>query len=262
MAAVSTDDTPTLSKPRLFGILWLMGAAGVFSLLKVPLTIPELLPVSPTLYRPLMLVQPLILLTVMVWLGTTLATRIGFDTPLIRALYEREGGLEVVRSQLVPAATVTLVVFMTLMGLQGLAEPHLPEAYLNVNQSAETLLPPLTRFFYGGITEEILMRWGLMTLLVWLPWKLLQKSMGRPSQGLVWSAIVMAALLFGLGHLPLLFQLVPQASASLALYIVGLNALVGIATGWLYWKRGLEAAMMAHVIFHLLGLVAQGQSFS
>ncbi len=257
MAAVSTDTAPSLRKSGLFGILWLLGLAGVLSLLQVPLRLPDFLPMSPELFRVLLLLQPLLLLTVMTGVGTLLASRVGFDVPLIRAIYERGDVLSVVRSQLIPATTLTLVVFMTIFGLQGIAEPHLPTAYLEVNQSAETLMPPMTRFFYGGITEEILMRWGLMTLLVWLPWKFLQKSTGKPRTSIVWSAIAITAVLFGIGHLPLLLELVPQASAFLMTYIVGVNALVGLAAGWLYWKRGLEAAMMAHMLFHLLGLVAQ-----
>jgi len=257
MAVATTEPVHPLSRFRCFSILWLLGLTGVLSLLQVPL-LPEAewLGLSPALLRLLLLVQPLLLLTVMAGVGTALAPQVGFGLPLIQALYRQDRVMAVVRSQLVPAATVTLVVFMTLLGLQGMAEPHLPTAYLDVNQSAETLMPPLTRFLYGGITEEILMRWGLMTLLVWIPWKVLQKSTGKPRSGMIWSAIAITAVLFGAGHLPLLLELVPQASAFLMIYIVGLNALVGLATGWLYWKRGLEAAMMAHMLFHLLGLIA------
>lgn len=256
MAVASSDMVRPLSRVRFFGILWLLGLAGVLSLLQVPLPLPDFLPLSPSLFRLLTLVQPLLLLTVMAAIGTALAPRVGFKVPLIEALYNRERIFTVVRSQLIPATTVTLVVFMTLLGLQGIADPHLPPAYLAVNQNAETLMPPLTRFLYGGITEEILMRWGLMTLLVWIPWKVLQKSSGKPHNSLVWGAIGVTAILFGAGHLPLLLELVPQASAFLVTYIIGLNALVGLAMGWLYWKRGLEAAIMAHILFHLLGLVA------
>jgi membrane protease YdiL (CAAX protease family) len=35
-----------------------------------------------------------------------------------------------------------------------------------------------------------------------------------------------------------------------------LNALVGVVCGWLYWKRGLESAMLAHfsadLVLHVL----------
>jgi NAD(P)-dependent dehydrogenase (short-subunit alcohol dehydrogenase family) len=37
-------------------------------------------------------------------------------------------------------------------------------------------LSSLTAMLYGGITEEILMRWGLMSLLVWIAWKVLKHA--------------------------------------------------------------------------------------
>jgi membrane protease YdiL (CAAX protease family) len=257
--AVSPEYGKTLSRVQFFWTLWLAGLAGVFSLLLVPLTLPAEvnLPFSPEWFKSLSLIQPIILLTVMTWVGTTLAPSVRMEVPLIRALHEQGPVGRVVRTQLIPASIATLIVFIVMLGIQTWAEPHLPSAYLTVNENAETLLPPLTRFLYGGITEEILMRWGLMTLLVWLPWKFLQKSVGRPQSLYVWGAILITAFLFGIGHLPLLFNLVPQASTFLATYIIGLNAIVGIAAGWLYWKYGLEAAMMAHVLFHILGLLVQ-----
>ncbi|BAB74301.1 hypothetical protein ACN23B_13060 [Anabaena sp. FACHB-709] len=51
--------------------------------------------------------------------------------------------------------------------------------------------------FYGGITEEILTRWGLMSLLVWLGWKLCKQGLGLPSHVVYQSAIVLAAVVLG-----------------------------------------------------------------
>ncbi|MEO1402588.1 MAG: CPBP family intramembrane glutamic endopeptidase [Cyanobacteria bacterium J06635_1] len=258
MAAIS-DHSKLLSKPRTFWALWILGLAGVFSLLLVPLTLPTgvELPVSGSTLKGLSLLQPIVLLTAMAGLGAALASQVGLEVPLLQAIYEQRGIGKVARSQLLVASIATLTVFIAMMLVQGWAEPHLPAAYLAINENAETLLPPVTRFLYGGITEEILMRWGLMTLLVWLPWKFLQSGTSRPKPIFFWGAILTTALLFGIGHLPLLFNLVPQASSFLVTYIVGLNALVGVAAGWLYWKHGLEAAIMAHILFHVLGLIVQ-----
>ncbi|NEP16224.1 MAG: CPBP family intramembrane metalloprotease [Leptolyngbya sp. SIO4C1] len=246
------NDRGLLGQARTFWTLWLLGMAGVFSLLLVALPVEGLSAVPG-----LSLIQPIVLLTVMTWLGARLASQVGLRLPLITALYERRRVGPVLRSQLLTASVATLAVFIAMLLIQAWAEPQLPAAYLAVNENAETLLPPVTRFLYGGITEEILMRWGLMTLLVWLPWKLFQKGSGAPQPIFFWGAILVTALLFGVGHLPLLFSLVPQVSGFLVAYIVGLNALVGIAAGWLYWQHGLEAAMMAHILFHVLGLVIQ-----
>ena len=59
-------------------------------------------------------------------------------------------------------------------------------------------------------------------------------------------AITLAALLFGAGHLPTAFA-IGMAHAPFAIArIVLLNALVGLVTGTLFWKYGLEHAMLAH----------------
>jgi membrane protease YdiL (CAAX protease family) len=70
-----------------------------------------------------------------------------------------------------------------------------------------------------------------------------------------WVANILAAILFGLGHLPTTAALVPLTSLVIARAVV-LNGLLGIVWGWLYWKRGLEAAMISHfsadLVLHVL----------
>jgi len=55
--------------------------------------------------------------------------------------------------------------------------------------------------------------------------------------------------------LPATALLVPLTQLVITRAII-LNGLVGIVFGWLYWKRGLEAAMVSHfaadIILHLL----------
>ena len=62
--------------------------------------------------------------------------------------------------------------------------------------------PLLARMFYGGITEEVLLRWGMMTALTWLTWRLLQRREEVVRPAYVRLAIVLSSLVFGLGHLP------------------------------------------------------------
>jgi len=59
------------------------------------------------------------------------------------------------------------------------------------------------------------------------------------------SYIVTAALLFGVAHLPAAMQqgLVTPLHVT---PIVSLNAIVGIVSGWLFWRFGIEHAMLAH----------------
>jgi cation:H+ antiporter len=109
---------------------------------------------------------------------------------------------------------------------------------------------------YGGITEELLLRWGLMTLLVWAAWRLLQRSEGEPKSAYVVGVILISSLIFGVGHLPVAYMILPEATFALTLFVIVANSVFGLIAGYLYWKKGLESAMLAHMLTHILLLAA------
>lgn len=111
----------------------------------------------------------------------------------------------------------------------------------------------------AGIGEEIAFRglvfglWGL--LLNWL----LKHFNGRTAA--LWIANVIAALMFGAGHLPLVFALTGTSSPAelnpvLLIEVFLLNGIVGLVAGQRYMKDGLVAASGVHfwtdVVFHVL----------
>ena len=106
--------------------------------------------------------------------------------------------------------------------------------------------------FYGGIAEELQLRLFLMTLMLWAVARLRRRLPGNAAFHV---AIVLAAVLFGVGHLPAAAQLW-GLDAIVVLRTIVLNALVGCVCGWLYWRRGLEMAMLAHfsadIVLHVL----------
>ena len=71
----------------------------------------------------------------------------------------------------------------------------------------------------------------------------------------MWTAIVITALLFGAGHLPTTAAMLPLTPLVVARALL-LNGIGGIVFGWLYWKRDLLAAMLAHfsadVVLHVV----------
>jgi membrane protease YdiL (CAAX protease family) len=143
----------------------------------------------------------------------------------------------------------------TLGGLLLIAVGHYsPEA---LTDALERFNPPLlARMLYGGLTEELLLRWGLMTALVWLTWRFLQHRRGAPRAGYVWLAIVVSALLFGAGHLPAASALIGKLDGGIVAFVVGANAVFGMLFGYLFWRFGLEAAMIAHAMAHLVNYLA------
>src|SRR5215213_5117113 len=76
-----------------------------------------------------------------------------------------------------------------------------------------------------------------------------------PSVTGIWLSILVSAVLFGLGHLPVASSYVSINSMTITEAIVN-NGVIGIICGWLYWKKGLESAMIAHfssdVVLHLI----------
>jgi len=109
--------------------------------------------------------------------------------------------------------------------------------------------------FYGGLTEELLTRLLLVSVIVWLLGRIWRDADGKPASGAFVTAIVGAAALFGLGHLPATAALAPL-TPPLVVRAVLLNGIAGVLFGWLYWRRGLEAAMLAHfgadVVLHVI----------
>ena len=95
------------------------------------------------------------------------------------------------------------------------------------------------------------MRLFLMSLVAWLVGKRWKTPEGRPSAGAFVTAIVVVALLFGLGHLPATAAMAPLTSVIVIRALV-MNGVAGAAFGYLYWRHGLEAAMMAHMSTHLV----------
>ncbi len=250
-----TTETPRSLTWRVVLVLLVLALPGVaaMSWLALPLLVDaSQLPVQLQVLQIVSALQSLVLVLIAALVGATLAPRTGLSSPAIQALVGGGNVREAMRPQVVPgllggaAGALILVVF----------HAFAPES-LQAIQPA-TPLPLVVRVLYGGITEEVLVRWGLMTWLAWAGWRLLQGKRPQPSAVVLWAAIALSAGVFGLSHLPAVAQAVPSMSAGLVLYVTLGNALFGLVAGSLYWRFGLEAAILAHVTAHLLASAVLG----
>jgi membrane protease YdiL (CAAX protease family) len=64
-------------------------------------------------------------------------------------------------------------------------------------------------------------------------------------------------LVFAVGHFPIAFHAVGTPSSMLLLYILIGNTIGGVIFGWLYWKKGLESAFIAHILAHVVMLMGE-----
>lgn len=253
-------------KTKLFLILWLAGMVGILSFLLVDLNaLINAIPLPEGKQRPempmwliqvLAVIQPGVLMTLAVLVGVWLAPKVGLHSPAAEAIAERRPFFPALRPQIIPAIVTGLLSGAAIVACWLLVKPFLTAEFIARAEAFNVMLPPITRFLYGGFTEEILLRWGVMTLFVWVLWKVLGRSENAPRAASFVIAIFASALLFGAGHLPINSALSGGLTLPLVIYVITANSIFGIAAGFLYWKRGLESAIIAHMCVHVVLIAA------
>jgi len=252
-------------KTRLFLILWLAGLIGVFSFLLVDVNaLVEKVPIPPGTEIPnftlplklLSLIQPAVILSFAVLIGVVLASKVGLSSPVAEALASGRRLGSPFKPQILPGIVGGLLGGAAIVLTALLSKQFLPLEVVTRIAEFGKLLPLPTRLLYGGIVEELLLRWGLMTLLVWAAWRLFQKGHGKPKPAYLILAILISAVVFGIGHLPVAYLLFQRLSLALTSFVIVANSIFGLIAGYLYWKKGLESAVIAHMLTHVVLLTA------
>ena len=241
---------------KLALVLFILGFTGVLSLLTAEFPLPvEALDILNQNFdnwqiKALLLINPTIFLVLGTILGIMFYKKVGLELPLIEGL---------VFHKKLPKLYPLLIVgigggifsglLITITSL--IFQPFMAEEFLQINASFHPNLA--VRFLYGGITEEIIMRFGIMTFIIWLIFRIYRKL----GPAVYWVGILISSLIFALLHLPLLFALLSDPTPAVIFYTILANTLGGIVFGLLYWKRGLEMAMLAHMMTHVVLVFSQ-----
>ena len=125
---------------------------------------------------------------------------------------------------------------------------------VNLNVDPEALPPSwimILASVRAGVREEIFMRLFLMTIFAWLAGLLQREQDGRPGPRAMWFAVILSAFLFGLDHIDDVVATPEIYGALVNLFLV--TTMFGIVFGWLYWKQGLESAILAHFMVDAVG---------
>lgn len=238
---------------RRFLPLWGVGLVGVASLLlrEPPSSLLDsaaLQDQPAVVVHLLLLVNPLVLVTGMAAAGAASAHRIGLRSALAG---DRRARLDA-RTALIVGLALSLALMAIDAAVADRLGPGWKEA--SAQSAASPWLPTLLLgVLYGGLAEEVVMRWGVMSLVVRAVMRLGGRRGGGsnpPGAAAGWIGIGAAAAIFALGHLPAVAQSVDMNGPIVA-RTVGLNLLAGIAYGWLFWRRSLESAMLAHATTHI-----------
>ncbi|HMT71785.1 MAG TPA: CPBP family intramembrane metalloprotease [Saprospiraceae bacterium] len=243
-------------KLKLGLTLFVMGLLGVFTMLTVTIPLDNLPKevvekISPQTLKYLVLINPAILLLIAVIIGTLLYDKVGFSVPTISSILKIEQPKIKFIEQIKYGIILGLIsgILITLISI--IFRSSLPQEFIDLGNKIKITV--IARFIYGGFTEELLMRFGFMTLVVWI----VSKVTNNLVNSTYWIGIILASILFGLGHFPVVFNTVPNPTITLLTYVLIGNSIAGLFFGWLYWKKGLEAAFIGHIFAHVAMIIGE-----
>ncbi|MGB9979744.1 CPBP family intramembrane glutamic endopeptidase [Methanobacterium sp.] len=243
---------------KLFIILLIASIFGVITIIPYSLTLQgALLQNLPPLYVIITstIIQNAVIFAIPIFIGLNLAKKVGLGIPILEGWFEGREVKSYLKSILGISIGLGLIAGALIVGLDYLFS----FAGVTINVTQASINPPAWQgflaSFYGGINEEIMLRLFLMTLIAWIIFKIKKTKEGNPKNAGMWLAIILAAIIFGIGHLPTVMSLTTLTPLVIVRTIV-LNAVGGIIFGWLYWKRGLESAMISHfsadIVLHVI----------
>jgi hypothetical protein len=263
------EEKMNTTKPFNWKIFFILLAACVWGIIAVlPYTLDLQKSLLDKLSMPLwvlltaQILQNTIMFAIAIALGLFIANRIGLGLPILEAKLAGESVGARLKAILPISIIIGVVGSVLIIALDiYVFGPALKASLgdkagsINLAQAQPAAWKGLLASFYGGVDEEVLLRLFFMTLLAWLGKFVSKTPDGRPTTLVFWIANILAAVLFGLGHLPATATLVPLTPLVILRAVV-LNGLLGIAFGYLYVTRGLESAIISHfsadLVLHVL----------
>ena len=238
---------------RTFFVLYAAGLIGAMAVI----------PYSAALIRPklegrrltvrtalvLQFLQTTVFLGLSVWLGLRAARATGLARDVTGPWQLTGGVLVAAVIGLIAAVIVCIVDALLLL-------PRVPE----LREASRPLLAlPLGKrmlaAIYGAFAEELIMRLGIFSLLVWAA----QSLAGVATLAVLWTVNVIVSLLFGASHLPAAAALV-RLRPMMVVRTLTINGALSLAFGFAYFRFGLLAAISSHlaadIVLQLAGELA------
>ncbi len=198
-------------------------------------------------FAALALVQPLLLGIIAIYAGHRFANRVNLRSLTNEWLGYPEVFRPNERLYILKDSVPFVVIFAVLLGVLNLGfdivfQNWLPEIY-QPTFVAPNIQQILANIFYGGFGQEILLRWGVMTTIIYV-----LSSQGRElSQVNYTVGIIFTSVLLAFAQFSSMTSLT-ELSFILILRVLLLHALDGILYGWLFYKFHFEAAVLCHML--------------
>lgn len=236
--------TLTLTIISLIGIL-------VTVLYQIDTLPPEMIVLPKELLIVISTIQSTVLVAVLCFLGLKLARATNFNKGFLGHFYSKKSSYKLDKNSVI-IALISAFIYAALIVV---SDKFLWGNFIPEVVATEHVFNPLYLFaglLYGGVVEEIMLRLFGTSLIVFILYKIFARNKSKeeiPTSFYI-IGIVLAAILFGIGHLPANFALF-GTSAIVASRSIIMNAIPGLIFGYLYWKKGLEYAMLSHMFGHV-----------
>jgi membrane protease YdiL (CAAX protease family) len=184
-------------------------------------------------------------------LGLLFAKWTGLDAPFVRALlYRLPNPGRLGRALLIGIVSGTAAGGLLLLLSQFVFGPWMDSSMA----AAGITIPDVHWSWWEGLlaslsaafSEEVWLRLFLLNGLAWFGGLLLGKKTGCPETALLWAANILSTLVFGALHISNILVIGMPVDVVTVSSVIVLNGVIGLLFGWLYWRYGLESAIVSH----------------
>jgi hypothetical protein len=179
------------------------------------------------------------LLGVLIYIGLFLGRSVGLGAPLLEGWAKGEQ----VRERAVSVLKIALAIGLGVAAAKYLLDllvfsPFVEGTLSRWGQAPLVLQLPIP--FQQGIGDEITYRLFGMTAVVWLIWKAQGSGDAPPGDRVYWAGLLIVGLF------PVLGLVLSGVTGLVLLQYTAIILAGAIPFGWLYWKKGIESALVAH----------------
>lgn len=206
---------------------------------------------TPSQFAMLALIQPILLGIIAIYGGHRYANRVNLRS-LINEKVENKALTNLGRQQYTLKDSIPFIVVFALgiailnLGFDFVFQNWLPEIY-QPNFAAPNITQALSNIIYSGLGQEILLRWGIMTAIVYV-----FSSRGQEANKRTYLVgIILTAMLYAFAQFSSVTAYI-DITPIILIRLLLLNVLDGILYGWLYYKFHFEAAVFSHMLTNTL----------
>lgn len=194
-------------------------------------------------------VQLFIFASVLSFVGLKIARRTGFTFNILYSIFDKSKVVLDKKAIWISIMAGVIIGFALVVPDKLYYQYQIP--IIGESEPQFSLLGLIAGVLYGGVFEEILLRLFFMSLLVWIFMKIFKANKDTISNRYFWIAIFISSLIFAAGHLPATQMFFGELTTILIVRSFLLNGIGGVVFGYLYWKKGFEYAILAHMFAHI-----------